>query len=41
LSIQREAPLPGEHSREVATELGLTAEQVDTLLRTGAISQTG
>jgi alpha-methylacyl-CoA racemase len=40
LSIRRPAPLPGEHSREVAGELGLSAEQVDALLAGGSISQT-
>lgn len=39
LSIQRVAPLPGEHTRDIVLELGRTAECVDGLIADGSLSQ--
>lgn len=36
--IDRGAPLVGEHSREVLSELGLTSERVDALFSSGAVA---
>jgi alpha-methylacyl-CoA racemase len=35
--IQRAAPLPGEHSQEALLDWGLSAAEVDALLKSGAI----
>jgi crotonobetainyl-CoA:carnitine CoA-transferase CaiB-like acyl-CoA transferase len=35
--IDRGAPLTGEHSREILTELGLASDAVDTLFASGAV----
>ena len=39
LGIHRPPPLPGEHSREVAAELGLSDQDVEALLDSGALTQ--
>ena len=37
--VQRRPPLPGEHTRELAREAGLTDEAVQALLATGAVTE--
>ena len=39
LSIQRAAPLRGEHSRAIAAELGRSDEDVEKLLAAGTITE--
>jgi crotonobetainyl-CoA:carnitine CoA-transferase CaiB-like acyl-CoA transferase len=36
-TIRRGAPLLGEHSREVLAEFGFGADEIDSLINTGAI----
>jgi len=36
--VRRGAPLAGEHSREILAELGLSDQQVDSLLAAGVIA---
>jgi alpha-methylacyl-CoA racemase len=38
LGVDRPPPLPGEHTREVARELGLPDEALEKLLASGALS---
>jgi crotonobetainyl-CoA:carnitine CoA-transferase CaiB-like acyl-CoA transferase len=37
-SVERPAPLVGQHSREVLAEFGLSGEEIETLIQTGAVS---
>ncbi len=39
-SIERPAPLVGEHTREVLAEFGITEDEVEYLLKTGSADQT-
>ena len=39
LSVQRRPPTPGEHTQEIARELGLADDAVAALLGSGAVSQ--
>lgn len=38
-SVRRQAPLIGEHGREVLTELGMSAEEIDALEASGVLRQ--
>lgn len=38
VTLRRQPPKAGEHTREVLTAAGITAEQVDALLRTGVVA---
>ena len=38
-TIERHAPLVGEHSREVLSQYGFSADEIDAMLQRGAVAQ--